>query len=101
MAPAGEGADWSWGEHEMDYILLVKVAGGGEHLGVVPNAEEVDAVKWVGRGQLKQMMREDSGLQWSPWFRIIEKEFLGRWWDDLDKALTSEAYVDGKIHTIL
>ena len=40
-------------------------------------------------------------VQWSPWFRIIEKEFLGRWWDDLDKALTSEAYVDGKIHTIL
>jgi len=40
-------------------------------------------------------------LRWSPWFRIIAKEFLGTWWDEMDEALRVRGkFVDGKIHAI-
>lgn len=52
--------------------------------------------------QLKEMMQEGNGLKWSPWFRIIEREFLGTWWNELDEALKPNSkFVDGKIHSIL
>lgn len=44
--------------------------------------------------ELRAMMRPDSGLRWSPWFRIIADNFLERWWADLDAALGSDAHVD-------
>ena len=88
---------WSWGEHEMDYILLIRT---NEALDVVPNAEEVDDWKYVNAQELKDMM-EDKDLLWSPWFRIIEKEFLHTWWENLDEALTSQTFVDNKIHKLV
>ncbi len=36
---------------------------------VAPNAEEVQAHKYVTQAELQAMMRADSGLLWSPWFR--------------------------------
>ena len=33
--------------------------------------------------ELRQMMRPESGLLWSPWFRIIVDKFLVHWWADL------------------
>lgn len=40
------------------------------------------------------MMRPDSGLMWSPWFRIIADRFLDQWWQKLDAALSSDQFVD-------
>ena len=44
----------------------------------VCNPEEVDNHKYVTQDELREMMR-DEDLLWSPWFRIIEKEFLHTW----------------------
>ena len=49
---------------------------------VVPNPEEVQRHKYVSASELRRMMDAESGLQWSPWFRIIVAEFLDRWWKD-------------------
>ena len=72
---AGEGSGWSWGEHEMDYILLIRT---DDPVDLIPNPEEVDNHKYVTQDELREMMR-DEDLLWSPWFRIIEKEFLHTW----------------------
>ena len=48
----------------------------------------------VGPLRLKEMMSEDSGLLWSPWFRIITERFLVNWWKDLRETLDTPRYVD-------
>eukprot|EP00210_Caulerpa_lentillifera_P004420 g4217.t1 len=83
------GMDWSWGEHEMDYILFIK-----KSVELKPNPEEVCEVKYVHLEELKEMMLPNNGLKWSPWFRIIEKNFLENWWKDLELVLTTDKYVD-------
>ena len=107
----------------MDYILLIKTE---EPVEVNPNPEEVDDWKYVTPQELRAMM-EDKGLLWSPWFRIIEKEFLHTWyvisrefaasqqltrllpfplllgsrrWENLDEALSTSKFVDNKIHKL-
>eukprot|EP00890_Picochlorum_soloecismus_P002512 jgi/Picsp_1/3261/NSC_06101-R1_isopentenyl-diphosphate delta-isomerase i len=91
------GPESEWGEHEMDYILLCRVS----NLTLHPNAEEVQATKYVTLEELEDMMRPENGLIWSPWFRIIAERFLRVWWKDLDRALTTDAHVDTKtIHSI-
>ena len=88
-----------WGEHEMDYILFCR-KDVRDHLN--PHPDEVQATKFVTREELKDMMRPDSGLLWSPWFRIIAETFLDRWWDDLEVTLSTDAYVENNaIHKIM
>lgn len=90
------GSATGWGEHEMDYILFVKV-----DVPLSPNPEEVQDVKYVTASELQAMMRPDSGLKWSPWFRIIAKNFLYKWWDDLDGVLNKGQHADwGSIHKL-
>jgi isopentenyl-diphosphate Delta-isomerase len=78
-----------WGEHELDYILFAR-----QDVSLSPNPEEVDEVKYVTQQELKGMMHPDSGLRWSPWFRIIAEHFLFRWWDDLDDVLAKGQHAD-------
>lgn len=88
-----------WGEHEMDYILFCKK--DVKEL-LKPHPDEVQATRFVTRDELKDMMRPDSGLLWSPWFRIIVDTFLDRWWDDLETTLSTDACVDkDTIHKII
>jgi isopentenyldiphosphate isomerase len=42
---------------------------------VSPNPEEVQATKYVTQAELREMMAEDSGLLWSPWFRYV-RDFI-------------------------
>lgn len=94
------GPNSSWGEHEVDYILLGKVAQGSQ-LQLSPNPEEVAAVRYVTRAELAAMMNPASGLKWSPWFRIIAAHFLPTWWEDLDQVLATGKHVDtASIHRI-
>jgi len=91
------GAESSWGEHEIDYILLVQA-----QVDLAPNADEVDDVRYVTPAELEAMMRPESGLRWSPWFRIIAERFLPQWWADLPGALGSDRHVDAStIHRIM
>ena len=46
-------------------------------------------------------MRPDSGLLWSPWFRIIVENFLDKWWADLDAAVGSNRFLEtDKVHDL-
>lgn len=78
-----------WGEHEIDYILFVKA--DVDH---TPNLEEVKDAKYVTMSELQSMMDPSSGLLWSPWFRIIAKKFLEKWWIDLDLTLSTNKFVN-------
>lgn len=86
---AVSGEATGWGEHEMDYILFVRA-----DVTLEPNPEEIQAVKYVTPSELQAMMQPDSGLRWSPWFRIIAKNFLYKWWDDLDGVLKRGEHAD-------
>lgn len=90
------GNSAEWGEHEIDYILFIR-----SNVTVAANPEEVKDTKYVDKNELFKMMNPNSGLLWSPWFRIIAENFLSKWWDNLDLALTTDKYVDTKtIHKI-
>lgn len=84
-----------WGEHEMDYILLIRAA-----VDITSNPDEVEDARYVDPKQLSSMMCPSSGLLWSPWFRILADKFLPSWWANLDDALRTDKFVDGRIHRI-
>lgn len=92
------GEDCPWGEHEIDHLLLYRLAPG-EELTVEPNPDEVQAVRWMGREEMMEAVAGKGQLAkemplWSPWFRIIAERLLNAWWKDLDAALTTDKYVD-------
>jgi len=95
------GSDAPWGEHEIDHLLLYRLKPG-EVLNISEHPDEVRAVRWVSREELRKAMDgSDSGLAaemplWSPWFRIIASRFLDLWWADLDVAFSTSKYVDTK-----
>jgi len=99
------GKNSPWGEHEIDYILFYQLKEG-ETLTIKPNPEEVDDIKWVTKSALVSELanseakdKNGSKLIWSPWFRIIVQRFLAPlWWADLQHTLSSNQFVDGKIH---
>eukprot|EP00195_Chlamydomonas_chlamydogama_P005577 CAMPEP_0202896926 /NCGR_PEP_ID=MMETSP1392-20130828/5827_1 /ASSEMBLY_ACC=CAM_ASM_000868 /TAXON_ID=225041 /ORGANISM="Chlamydomonas chlamydogama, Strain SAG 11-48b" /LENGTH=246 /DNA_ID=CAMNT_0049582443 /DNA_START=89 /DNA_END=829 /DNA_ORIENTATION=+ len=91
------GPQAEWGEHEMDYILFIRA-----NVTLEPNPDEVEAVKYVTPAELKSMMAPDSGLRWSPWFRIIADRFLETWWADLENTLNTQKHCDFRtVHSIL
>jgi isopentenyl-diphosphate delta-isomerase len=88
------GPDSPFGEHEIDYILFIKA-----NVTCDLNPEEVSAVQYVTQAHLAELMRPESGLLWSPWFRIIAERFLPAWWADLDRTLGTDDLTDyGSIH---
>jgi hypothetical protein len=46
---------------------------------VDPNPDEVAATRLVTEPELREMMAPESGLAWSPWFRIIASNFLSKY----------------------
>ena len=78
-----------WCEHEVDYILFVRA-----DVKLVPNPEEVQAVRYVTRAELQELMQPASKLLWSPWFRALAETRLQTWWEDLDATLLSNRFAD-------
>jgi len=69
-----------WGEHEVDYILVVH-----RDVQVTPNNNEVEAVSYVSKEELKQLVN-DSKVQLTPWFGLITTgtdPILMKWWSSL------------------
>ncbi|KAJ1833616.1 isopentenyl-diphosphate delta-isomerase idi1 [Coemansia sp. RSA 2706] len=85
-------SDGVWGEHEIDYILFIKAE---VDLDINPN--EVQSVKYVDMDQLKHMIAtaDETGTKLTPWFKLIDENFLYKWWAQLDNL---DAAVDH--HTI-
>lgn len=84
-----------WGEHEIDYVLFFTVPEKSK-LTVKPHPDEVDAVKWVTKEVLLEMMA-DKKLLFSPWFRLIAKKWMlnpGGWWENVKETMTSDKHCD-------
>lgn len=91
---ASGGETSHWGEHEIDYILVVK---SKEHVPIQPNFNEVKDYKYVNEDELKEMLANDQ-LVFTPWFKLICETFLTKWWKSLDDL---SSYQDEKIHRLL
>jgi isopentenyl-diphosphate delta-isomerase len=76
LAP-GEGG---WGEHEVDHILAIRVKKS--KLKLNPNPNEVAECKWVNEEELQSFIEHAprQGIKISPWFAMIQKQFLHTWW---------------------
>ena len=82
---------------QIDYILFIKAG-----VDMKPNPGEVEDAKYVTEEELTKMMMSDSGLKWSPWFRIIAQRFLHQWWQDVDQTISTDMHVDLRtIHKVL
>jgi len=73
LAPSND----MWGEHEVDYILFLTA-----DVSVTPNRNEVRDYKFVDKEEL-QAMFQDKGNIFTPWFKLIARDFLFGWWDEL------------------
>ena len=87
------GSSTEWGEHELDYILMLR----RDQVDVTPNPEEIQAIEWVGRDHMTEFLRdlEARNVGITPWFKLCSKELLPFWWNNLDRL---EEISDKKIH---
>ncbi|XP_064613948.1 isopentenyl-diphosphate Delta-isomerase 1-like [Liolophura sinensis] len=79
--------DGRWGEHEIDYILFIQ-----RDVDVVPNLNEVSSYRYVSKEGLKKFVEaaDADGILLTPWFKLIVKTFLFKWWDKLDDLKSQE-----------
>jgi len=80
-------SDGVWGEHEVDYILFLTA-----DVDVTPNLNEIRDHKYVSKQEL-QAMFEDPKNAFTPWFKLIARDFLFGWWDEL----IARRGADGKV----
>ncbi|OWF50783.1 isopentenyl-diphosphate Delta-isomerase 1-like [Mizuhopecten yessoensis] len=73
--------DGVWGEHEIDYILVVQ-----KDVDLCPNPAEVKLCKYVSKEELQKLFGEadTTGTLLTPWFKLIADKFLYKWWSDLN-----------------
>ncbi|XP_068652730.1 isopentenyl-diphosphate Delta-isomerase I-like [Aristolochia californica] len=92
-------SDGKWGEHEVDYLLFIV-----RNVTLKPNPDEVADVKYVGREQLKELLRKadagEDGVKLSPWFRLVVDNFLLKWWDYLEQGNLEEVADMKTIHRL-
>ncbi|KIJ68467.1 hypothetical protein HYDPIDRAFT_106668 [Hydnomerulius pinastri MD-312] len=79
-----------WGEHEVDYILFITA-----DVTVEPNTNEIRDHKWVDKAELQSMF-EDGSNSFTPWFKLIARDFLFGWWDVLLSRRGANGLVDAK-----
>ncbi|KAI0068211.1 Isopentenyldiphosphate isomerase [Artomyces pyxidatus] len=89
-------SDGMWGEHEVDYILFLTA-----DVDVTANPNEIRDYKYVDKAEL-QAMFEETGNSFTPWFKLIARDFLFGWWDELlsrknDKGLVVAKSLDGLV----
>ncbi|XP_006918902.2 isopentenyl-diphosphate Delta-isomerase 1 [Pteropus alecto] len=86
-------SDGIWGEHEIDYVLLVR-----KNVTLNPDPNEVKSYCYVSKEDLEKMLKQAASgeVQITPWFRLIAEAFLFKWWDNLSQL---NQFVDHeKIH---
>ncbi|KAJ4969197.1 hypothetical protein NE237_015898 [Protea cynaroides] len=92
-------SDGKWGEHELDYLLFMV-----RDVNVNPNPDEVVAVRYVNRDELREILRKadagEDGLKLSPWFRLVVDNFLFKWWDHVEKGTLEQAADMKTIHKL-
>ncbi|QFZ29700.1 putative isopentenyl-diphosphate Delta-isomerase [Clavispora lusitaniae] len=83
-----------WGEHEIDYILILKTSNS---ITIDANYNEVRDFKYVSKQELKDMFNDET-LVFTPWFKLICETSLFKWWDNLDNL---SEFSDTEIHRLL
>lgn len=83
--------DGTWGEHEIDYILLIV-----KDVTLNPNPDEVSEVQFVPKNELSSFLTNVKDPV-SPWFMLVAKNRLFMWWDNL--ANLSKFYDHTNINT--
>lgn len=81
--------DGNWGEHEIDYIYIIR-----KDFTLVPNSMEINRIFSVSRKDFNSFIKS-TGLPLTPWFELIIKNWLFKWWDNLDNL---KELRDEKIH---
>jgi len=79
-------SDDTWGEHEIDHIMVVR-----KDVKTDINLSEAEAVRYVTPTQLRELIAEHAvkptEVLLSPWFEMIAEKFLFPWWDKLDTII--------------
>lgn len=86
-----------WGEHEIDWILLCTPKRMPR---MALNENEVAAVKAFTQAELKEWMatRAARGDEVSPWFGVMEKTLVYKWWDAVLQRRIDSVVERGTIH---
>ncbi|XP_053405285.1 isopentenyl-diphosphate Delta-isomerase 1-like [Mercenaria mercenaria] len=73
--------DGKFGENEIDYVLIVR-----KDVDLSINPNEVKCVRYVNKDQLQELLTssESGKVILTPWFHLICKHFLFKWWDGLE-----------------
>lgn len=71
-----------WAEHELDYIVFLK--SHLKQLDLEPNPEEVKDVTYLARTDLQHFIQEHGEANMTPWFLLMSKSYLPKWWQGLD-----------------
>lgn len=76
--------DGVWGEHEIDYILIIQ-----KDVDLNPNGDEISDIRFISQ---KNYEAEIGGLPGplTPWFKLILRHRLPLWWKDLSKLKPHE-----------
>ncbi|KAL9081126.1 MAG: hypothetical protein Q9159_007416 [Coniocarpon cinnabarinum] len=96
-APSGE--DGKWGEHEIDYILIIKPSVQPS-VTVRPNVNEVRDCRYVSQDELKSMFKDEQ-YHFTPWFKLICSSMLFEWWDALATGHLDQYIGNNKINRML
>ena len=96
---AGSGDDGKWGEHEIDYILIIKpsVKPG---VTVEANENEIRDWRWVSQEELRGMFNDESN-KFTPWFKLICDTMLFEWWDHLEGSALEKYKGEKEIRRML
>ncbi|CAJ0937948.1 unnamed protein product, partial [Mesorhabditis belari] len=71
-----------WGEHEMDYVLILR---NFDLSRIEVNAEEVENYAVVSLEELKKRLANPN-CNFTPWFRLFENlGHLEKWWRNIEK----------------
>jgi len=97
---AGEGgaAAPTWGEHEIDWILMCVPPA---RVALAPNANEVMATREFSQAELRAWMaaRREGGYDVSPWFAVMEESgLLYHWWTAVLERRLDTVLERGTIH---
>ncbi|CAI4228959.1 unnamed protein product [Auanema sp. JU1783] len=80
--------DGVWGEHEMDYVLVLRNFDVSR---LNPNPEEVSDVRCVSEKDLYSWL-SDKPSDFTPWFLLLQNGYLREWWKDLHLYNKDEKY---------
>ncbi|RHZ59357.1 hypothetical protein Glove_364g11 [Diversispora epigaea] len=78
-------SDGIWGEHEIDFILIIRADVNFE-----ANKNEVKAVEYISKEDLQKKFQNPGDWKFTPWFKLICENFLFDWWEKLDNLEESK-----------